>query len=66
MFLLEVWWEFSSIFGLHFMETLSVLKIVEWRTIGQEGYDTTTILSSLLVFFFNENEVGNIKTWQNF
>lgn len=29
-----------------------MLKIVKWRPIGQEGYDTTTILSSLLVFFF--------------
>lgn len=34
MFLLGIWWEFSFIFGLHFMETISMLKIAEWRTIG--------------------------------
>lgn len=31
MFLLEVWWEFSFIFGLHFMGAVSMLNIAEWR-----------------------------------
>lgn len=29
MFLLEVWWEFSFIFGRHFMGTIFMLKISE-------------------------------------